>query len=203
MVETAPDIIYLHGFRSSPQSDKAQALDSHLKAISYSGEWFIPELAYSPVEIEKQLDDLIQGRGDRAVGLIGSSLGGFFAYAMAERYGLPAVLINPAAYPYDLMNQYLGTQTNLYTGEAFEVTREDVECLRDLDPGEPSHPERLMVMLQTGDETLDYREAERRFANVHLMVEEGGDHRFSSFENHLSAMLTFLADEARVPDSTA
>lgn len=199
MVETAPDIIYLHGFRSSPQSEKAQALDAHLRATSYPGEWFIPELAYSPAEIEKQLDDLIQGRGDRPVGLIGSSLGGFFAYAMAERYGLPAVLINPAAYPYDLMNDYLGTQTNLYTGEAFEVTREDVERLRDLDPGDPSHPERLMVMLQTGDETLDYREAERRFAHVHLMVEEGGDHRFSSFENHLSTMLTFLADEARVP----
>ncbi|MEI4850464.1 YqiA/YcfP family alpha/beta fold hydrolase, partial [Klebsiella pneumoniae] len=90
-------------------------------------------------------------------------------------YGLPAVLINPAAYPYDLMNDYLGTQTNLYTGEAFEVTREDVERLRDLDPGDPSHPERLRVMLQTGDETLAYREAERRFAHVHLMVEEGGD----------------------------
>ena len=199
MVETAPDIIYLHGFRSSPQSEKAQALDAYLKGISYPGEWFIPELAHSPAKIEKQLDELIKGRGDRPVGLIGSSLGGFFAYAMAERYGLPAVLINPAAYPYDLMNDYLGTQTNLYTGESFEVTREDVERLRDLDPGDPSHPERLMVMLQTGDETLDYREAERRFAHVHLMVEEGGDHRFSSFENHLSGMLTFLADEARAP----
>ena len=199
MVETAPDIIYLHGFRSSPQSEKARALDEHLRSINYPGEWFIPELAYSPAEIEQQLHDLIQARGNRPLGLIGSSLGGFFAYAMAERYGLPAVLINPAAYPYDLMNEYLGTQTNLYTGEAFEVTREDVERLQELDPGDPSHPGRLMVMLQTGHETLDYREAERRFAHVHLMVEEGGDHRFSSFENHLSGMLTFLADEARIP----
>ena len=199
MTETAPDIIYLHGFRSSPQSEKARALDEHLKSINYPGEWFIPELAYSPAEIEQQLDDLIQSRSDRYVGLIGSSLGGFFAYAMAERYSLPAVLINPAAYPYDLMNDYLGIQTNLYTGESFEVTRKDVQRLKELDPGDPTHPERLMVMLQTGDETLDDREAERRFAHVHLMVEEGGDHRFSSFENHLSGMLTFLADEARIP----
>jgi len=82
---------------------------------------------------------------------------------------------------------------NLYSGEAFEVTREHVEQLRALDPGMPSRPERLMVMVQTGDETLDYRQAAERFRDTHLVIEDGGDHRFSSFEARLPEMLRFLA----------
>ena len=199
MASQAPDIIYLHGFRSSPASEKARSLSSYIDSVHYSGQRFIPELVTSPSGIEEQLDRLIQSRGRRPVGLIGSSLGGFFAFVMAERYGLPAVLINPAAYPYELMADYLGIHTNLYTGDAFEVTQTHIDQLRALDPGEPAQPQRLMVMVQTGDETLDYRQAAERFRDTHLVIEQGGDHRFSTFETHLPQMLAFLAKHGAAP----
>ncbi len=189
---TAPDIVYLHGFRSSPQSEKARFLRRYLNESGYTGQWYVPELPHTPEAVEEQITRVLERMDGRRVGLIGSSLGGFFAAVMAERYSLPAVLINPAPYPYDLMADYLGLQTNLYTGEVFSVTQAHLDHLRAMDPGELSHPERILVLLQTGDETLDYRLAQKRFQGAEQVVEEGGDHRYSSFETRLPQMLAFL-----------
>ena len=189
---TAPDIIYLHGFRSAPQSSKAQALVHYLESVGYPGQWHVPRLAVTPAGVEQQLTQLIQSLQGRPFGLIGSSLGGFFASAMAERFDVPAVLINPAVRPYELLTDYQGEQTNLYTGEVFEVTGEHLEQLRALDPPRIRNPERLMVLVQTGDETLDYRQAVERFSGANLVIEEGGDHRFTTFEQHLPAIVDFL-----------
>lgn len=187
-----PDLIYLHGFRSAPSSEKARELDAWLHETDYRGHWFIPQLATTPGEVEAQLAGLIESVPGKGPGLIGSSLGGFFAMVMAQRYGLSAVLINPAAYPYRLMEESLGEHTNLYTGERFHVTQEHVQQLQAMDPGALSHPERLMVMLETGDETLDYREAGDRFAASRLVVHEGGNHRYSRLRSELPLMLDFL-----------
>lgn len=187
-----PDLIYLHGFRSSPASEKARELDAWLCDCGYDGHWSIPQLATTPLEVEAQLAGLIENTPGVGPGLIGSSLGGFFAMVMAVRYGLPAVLINPAAYPYRLMEASLGAHTNLYTGERFEVTEDHVRQLRSMDPGRLSHPERLMVLLETGDETLDYRQAAERFTDSKLVVHEGGNHRYTRFRQELPMMMDFL-----------
>lgn len=189
---SAPDIVYLHGFRSSPQSEKARFLRRYLNESGYTGNWYVPELPHTPEAVEEQVSRLLTRLDGRRVGLIGSSLGGFFAMVMAERYSLPAVLINPAAYPYDLMEESVGLHTNLYTGEVFSVTQSHVEHLRAMEPGALSIPEQLLVLLQTGDETLDYRLAQARFQGAEQVVEEGGDHRYSSFETRLPQMLAFL-----------
>ena len=186
-----PDLIYLHGFRSSPASEKARELDAWLCESGYRGRWSIPQLATTPGEVEAQLVELIENTPGRGPGLIGSSLGGFFAMVMAVRYGLPAVLINPATYPYRLMEASLGEHTNLYTGERFYVTEDHVRQLRAMDPG-PPHAERLMVLLETGDETLDYRQAVERFAGSKLVVNEGGNHRYTRFRQELPMMMDFL-----------
>lgn len=192
MATDEPDLIYLHGFRSAPASEKAGELDAWLHETGYQGRWFIPLLATTPAEVEAQLTDLIEATPGGGPGLIGSSLGGFFAMVMAQRYGLPAVLINPAAYPYRQVEQLLGEHTNLYTGECFHVTEDHLRRLEAMDPGTLSHPERLMVLLETGDETLDYREAGERFAQCRCVIHEGGNHRYTRFHEQLPAMLDFL-----------
>ncbi|MGM0450668.1 MAG: YqiA/YcfP family alpha/beta fold hydrolase [Pseudomonadota bacterium] len=187
-----PDLIYMHGFRSSPASEKARELEAWLCESGYRGHYSIPQLATTPQEVEAQVAGFIDNTPGAGPGLIGSSLGGFFAMVMAERYGLPAVLINPAAYPYRLMEESLGEHTNLYTGERFEVTEEHVRQLQSMDPGPLSHPERLMVLLETGDETLDYRQAAERFTASKLVVHEGGNHRYTRFRQELPMMVDFL-----------
>ena len=192
MATEDPDLIYLHGFRSSPASEKARELDAWLNETGYRGHWSIPQLATTPLEVEAQVAGLIENTRGTGPGLIGSSLGGFFAMVMAVRYGLPAVLINPAVYPYRLMEESLGEHTNLYTGERFRVTEEHVRQLKAMDPGPLPHPERLMVLLETGDETLDYRQAAERFSASKRVVHEGGDHRYSRFRQELPMMMDFL-----------
>ena len=122
---------------------------------------------------------------------VGSSLGGFYACYAAERLGARAVLVNPAVRPYDDLAPYRGRQTNLYTGEAFEVTERDFADLRALRVSRITRPQRYFLMVQTGDEVLDYREAVRFYAGAWQFVEGGGDHAFRRFETCLPVVLRF------------
>ncbi|MDX1589600.1 MAG: YqiA/YcfP family alpha/beta fold hydrolase [Oleiphilaceae bacterium] len=190
----APDIVYLHGFRSSPASEKARQLAFWASESGYSGQVHIPQLGFEPEPVVAQIRTLIEtllAQG-REVALIGSSLGGFLAALMAERYGLRAALINPAPRPYDLFREMTGEHENLYTGERFVVTTDHLESLRAMD-GPLSVPERLLVLLQTGDETLDYRQALARYQGAHCHVQEGGDHSYVGFEQKLPAIMAFLS----------
>ena len=122
--------------------------------------------------------------------LVGSSLGGFYATYFAEKLGLRAVLINPAVKPQLGLESYLGIQQNLYTGEPYELTRRHIEEWRALDT--PTvHPERYLLLVETGDEVLDYRDAVRKYAGCRQVVVEGGDHSLKSFPEHLPLILEF------------
>lgn len=188
-----PDIVYLHGFRSSPDSEKATTLAHWLARQGYQGTLHMPMLATDPVAVQQQLVSLIGGLRDkgRDVALIGSSLGGFFAALMAQRFGLRAALINPAAYPYELLEDFTGEHENLYTGERFSVTLAQLEALCQMDQPMTA-PQRLLLLLQKGDETLDYRQSLQRFQGACVDLEEGGDHSFTGFAGKLPAILKFL-----------
>ncbi|TVP52938.1 MAG: alpha/beta fold hydrolase [Halomonadaceae bacterium] len=193
-----PDIIYLHGFRSSPDSEKASTLSDWLAQQGYQGTLHMPMLATDPLAVEQQLVSLITGllEQGRQVVLIGSSLGGFFAALVAGRLGLRGVLINPAAYPYELLEDYTGEHENLYTGERFTVTEAHLQALRQMDQPMP-HPESLLLLLQTGDEVLDYRQALERFKGATVDLEQGGEHSFTGFAQKLPAILDFLTQSDR------
>jgi hypothetical protein len=122
--------------------------------------------------------------------LVGSSLGGFYATHLAEKHGLRAVLLNPAVTPQLDLESYLGTQRNLYTGEAYELTRDHIAEWRALEMP-VIHPERYLLIVETGDEALDYREAVRKYAGARQVVIEGGDHTLASFPEHLPLILEF------------
>jgi predicted esterase YcpF (UPF0227 family) len=183
-------IVYLHGFNSSPQSHKAQALGRHMAERGLGDRFVCPPLPHRPAAAIALVEGEIARRGAGAVTLVGSSLGGFYATYLAEKHDLRAVLANPAMTPQRDLESYLGIQHNLYTGEAYELTREHIAEWRALD-SPAIHPERYLLLVETGDEVLDYREAVRKYAGARQLVIAGGDHMLRSFPEHLDLILEF------------
>lgn len=182
-------ILYIHGLNSAPSSMKASQLQAAMDQMGLAGQLQVPALHHHPRQAIVQLEAGIAELGRPL--LVGSSLGGYYATHLAERHGLKALLINPAVNPHQLFDGYLGTQTNHYTGENWELTHDHVQALAELEVPAPNDPERYQVWLQTGDETLDYRRAERFYRACALRIEAGGDHSFQGFALHLPAMLAF------------
>lgn len=195
-VNATPTIVYLHGFRSSPASAKARqlvdavaALPAHVRPLLH-----VPMLAGGPAHDVAATLAWIEANVPRPQGqltLAGSSLGGYYATHLAERTGARAVLINPAIRPYDDLRPYIGPQVNLYTGETFVVTEAHFDELRALAVDRVTRPERYWLMVQTGDEQLDYREAVAFYAGAFQLVEGGGDHGFQRFEAQIAPLLRF------------
>ena len=177
-------IVYLHGFNSSAQSHKAQVLGRYLAERGMGAQYACPDLPPHPADairvIEKQRDACF----------VGSSLGGFYATYMAEKHGARAVLINPAIDPHIGLRAYLGPQKNLHTGEPYELTEAYLQAWRDLYV-ERITPARYLLLVETGDEVLDYRRAIERYAGAQQVVIPGGDHSLQSFPVQLARIVEF------------
>ena len=188
-------IVYLHGFRSSPQSSKAQRLKARMAALGLGDLFWCGQLPPSPrAAIALAERQIAAARAPGApVTVVGSSLGGYYATHLAERFGARAVMINPAIRPYDDLAPYKGTQTNMVTGAAFEVTDAHFDELRALAVPRITHPECYFLLVQSGDEVLDYREAVAYFGGAWQFVQGGGDHAFQGFEEQIPAILRFAA----------
>lgn len=191
----APLIVYLHGFRSSPQSVKAQAMVRAVAALPAASRpaLVVPDLGHRPAAAIRHVLDIVARERDPGAPLafVGSSLGGYYATHLAERLGARAVLINPAIRPFQDLEPYRGTQTNLYTGESFEVTNEHFDELRALAVPRITLPGRYFLLVQTGDEVLDYREAVAFYGGAWQYVQGGGDHAFQGFDAQIPAILRF------------
>lgn len=186
-------LLYLHGFTSAPASHKAQALAARMHERG-GGEAFVcPQLPPSPQQAIALAEQIIAAR-DKPVTLVGSSLGGYYATYLAEHHAdavKGAVLVNPAVVAHLSLQQYVGPQHNLYTGERFEFTQAHVEELRALEVPRLAHPERLWLLVETGDELLDYRQAVARYAGARQTVLDGGDHSFTRWGDYLDAVIEF------------
>lgn len=190
----APLIVYLHGFRSSPLSVKARAMVRAVDALPAAERptLVVPDLGHSPAAAIATVLALVDDHRDLApVAFVGSSLGGYYATWLAERLGARAALINPAVRPFDDLAPYRGTQTNMYSGERFEVTDAHFEELRALAVPRITRPDRYFLLVQSGDEVLDWREAVACYGGAHQLVEGGGDHGFQRFDAQIPALLRF------------
>lgn len=187
-------LIYLHGFNSSPASHKAQVMKAHLEGRGLAHLYACPALPDTPKEAIRAIEAVIAenpaGRDPRTVTFLGSSLGGFYATNLAEKLRCRAVLINPAITPHIGLAAFLGTQRNLHTGEPYELTRAHLEGWRAL-LVERIDPERYLLLLETGDEVLDWREAARKYEGARMVIRDGGDHSLQSFQEHISRILLF------------
>ena len=183
-------LVYLHGFNSSPASHKAQLMKIHMEDSGREHLYACPALPDTPREAIRAIEALIAGRDPGTVTFLGSSLGGFYATYLAEKLGCLAVLINPAITPHIGLEAYLGTQKNLYTGEPYELTHAHLEGWRTL-MVERIDPEKYLLLLETGDEVLDWREAARKYEGARTVIRDGGDHSLKSFPEHIGRILAF------------
>ncbi|CBL46472.1 Predicted esterase [gamma proteobacterium HdN1] len=195
-------IFYIHGFNSSPQSAKAQVMGRFLAQHYPDYRYHVPELPFSPEGAVDILCRAIEPCLPETVYLLGSSMGGFYGTYAAERYGLPLAMINPAVNPDVLVQLFMGEQINDYTGERYTFTPEHVDIFRSLSP-EITQPARYLLLTQTGDETLDYREGIERYRNSPQIVEQGGSHGFDNFEEHLPGIMEFFQTSSNQKNQSA
>ena len=187
-------LVYLHGFRSSPASIKATRLSEYVAALpdATRPRLHVPELTDRPSVAIAAVAQWVERHADAAMlTFVGSSLGGYYATHLAERFDARAVMINPAVRPYDDLQQWRGVQTNLYTGAAFDVTEAHFDELRALRVARITRPDRYFLLVETGDEVLDYREAVAFYGGAWQYVHGGGDHSFTDFAAQLPAILRF------------
>jgi len=189
-----PHILYLHGFRSSPRSYKARVVHERMARAGRAHELICPQLPASPqaaMDLVLTLAERHAARGPDGLAIIGSSLGGFYATWLAERFGCRAALVNPAVDPLANLEKHVGVSTAWHSDEPFEFKREYIDELAALKVNSITGPERYFLLAATGDEVLDYRDMVRHYAGARQHVIEGGDHAVSDFEQYVDEVLAF------------
>lgn len=187
-----PALIYIHGFLSSPQSFKARQVGAWLGEHCPDIDYYCPPLTPYPAQVQQQLDSLVERLLPHPIYLMGSSLGGYWCTYLAEKYNLPAVLINPSIRPYEMMPEHINKPLeSYYTDAVYTLTVDHVEEIKSVET-DITRPGNYWLMLQTGDEVLDYRQALEKYPNSKLLLEEGGDHSFQNYDQHIPAAVEFL-----------
>ena len=186
-------ILYLHGFNSSPYSAKAQLFKRYLEERGRGAEFICPSLSHRPSAAVAQAEAAIAHVPRREVTVVGSSLGGFYATWLAEKHDLRAVLINPAIDPHVGLGAYLGPQQPYHGGEPYDLTEQHLREWQSMYASKV-RPERYLLLIETGDEVLDYRIAVRRYVGAKQVVVQGGDHSLASFPEHIPLILSFAGE---------
>ncbi len=181
-------IIYIHGFSSHGYGSKAKMLRAYF--ANKEEDFIAPSLSSVPELAMQTLEELISVCPD--VKLIGSSLGGYYALYLSQKYGLKTVLINPAMYSYKTLSRMLGQAPNFYDGSLFEWRESHLEMLKRYET-EVKDQSQILLMVQKGDDVLDYREAVEKLPDAQCIIEEGGDHSFAGIEQHFETMERFLS----------
>ncbi|HMN22349.1 MAG TPA: YqiA/YcfP family alpha/beta fold hydrolase [Ottowia sp.] len=186
-------LLYLHGFRSSPRSTKAQQVAARVRARHPEVHWWCPQLPASPHEAAELIAQGIADWPHEQMAVIGSSLGGYYATWVAERQGCRAVVLNPAVDPARDLAVQVGQQTAWHEpSEQFLFRHEYVSELRALHAGPLADPTHYLAVIAKGDEVLDWREMAQRYAGARIRLLEGSNHALSDFSEHLDEVLAFV-----------
>ena len=191
---TTTHLLYLHGFRSSPRSAKAQQMAAYVEKQHPDVHWWCPQLPPSPAEAAKLIAQGTAGWPSARTAVVGSSLGGFYATYVAGMTCCPAVLLNPAVDPARDLARHIGDQTAWHDPQQrFYFRPEFIQELRTLEVGPVTRPERVFAIVAKGDEVLDWREMSARYPGSRIRLLDGGDHALSDFETtHLDDVMAFL-----------
>lgn len=187
-------ILYCHGFQSSPQSAKALQTRAYFAKHHPQVRLATPQIPCYPQQAKEMLHALLEPYKHWKLGFIGSSLGGYLVTHLVQTFGGKAVTINPAVKPFELLENMHEPLVQPYTGEIFTLTNEHMQQLKSLDSDQLSSPANIWTLLQTGDETLDYRQAQHKYRDCKLTIEQGGDHSFVGFDQYLPQIAEFLLD---------
>jgi predicted esterase YcpF (UPF0227 family) len=204
MVKSSPapttHLLYLHGFRSSPQSAKAQKVAARVQAQHAGVVWWCPQLPPSPA---LAMQTLLAGTASwpaTSTAVIGSSLGGFYARGFALQKPCRAALLNPAVFPARDLARHIGEQVAWHDPEerfffqpdhVTELTEQQT-ALERLAAAQPATAQDLFAIVAKGDEVLDWREMQAFCQGGTLRLLPGGDHAISDFDEHMDALFQFL-----------
>ncbi|WP_373002553.1 YqiA/YcfP family alpha/beta fold hydrolase [Sulfurimonas sp.] len=181
-------IIYIHGFSGSGEGVKARAFREYFK--NQGDSYIAPSLSYVPDLTIKTLEELIESYG-RDVKLIGSSLGGFYSIYLANKYNLKAVLINPSIHPYVTLKQVLGSAPSFYDDSSFTWTKSHIEMLKKYETKVQNQSD-FMLLVQKGDELLDYKEAVAKLPDANIYAEDSGNHSFVGIDRYFDDIRSFF-----------
>jgi predicted esterase YcpF (UPF0227 family) len=189
-------LVYLHGFRSSPKSTKARMVQERVAARHPGVTWWCPQLPPSPrAAIDLVMDGIAAWPRER-MGVVGSSLGGFYATYVAQACDCRAVLLNPAVDPARDLANYIGEQAAWHDpDERFFFEARFVDELRELDAGRLRDPAKFFAVIAKGDEVLDWREMAARYKDCRIRLLEGSDHALSDFALRIAEVFEFLGLE--------
>lgn len=190
-------VLYIHGFLSSPLSQKAQQTEAWLAQNHPQIKFVCPQLSSYPKEAQMQLLQAIEPYDANEIYAIGSSLGGYWATYLLEQNKInKAVLVNPAVSPQQRLPEYVDRPVkSYYTEEVYTLTQKDMAYFVKFDTPGIMYAERYWLMVQKGDETLDYRQAVEKYAGCRQLVEEGGNHTFQGFEQKLPEIYQFFFED--------
>lgn len=192
-------ILYLHGFRSSPLSFKAMYMAERMQDLGLEDQYLCPQLPESPQASVELALELMQPFSVGEVTLIGSSLGGFYATALAERTGCRAVLLNPVVNPFRVVPKEIDPASGNHVQDWLRFNREYESELRALLVERITRPERYLLLAGTADELLDWRDMIKHYAGARQLVIEGGDHGISDFPQYLDEVLAFCGESLTPP----
>lgn len=189
-------ILYLHGFRSSPDSFKARVLAAALLARGLERDWCCPQLPASPraamaLALRHACEWIDAGGDVQTLSVIGSSLGGFYATWLAQRLGCRAILLNPVVHAARDLASQVGSHRLFHSNEPFEFLPEYVEELAAAQLSAITEPGRYFLIAATGDEVLDWREMRDHYAGCRQRIIDGSDHGISDFADYLPEVLDF------------
>ncbi|GAA0292348.1 esterase YqiA [Psychrosphaera haliotis] len=189
-------IIYLHGFHSSPLSEKAVQFNQFMKLHHPDIKVYTPQLHVHPQqaisEVETLVESIKQTNDFELIGIVGSSLGGFISTYIHNKYNVPAVVINPAVKPFELLEDYVGKQVQPITGEEYLLEPHHMDELKAIYQPTLHDSSKVWCLQQEGDEVLDYRQAAEHYQLAKMTLEPGGNHSFIGFKRYLPQIVDFF-----------
>jgi len=186
-------LLYLHGFRSSPQSFKAQRMARAVAALPQAPQWWCPQLPPSPAQAMALLRQGMTDWPQDRMAVVGSSLGGFYAHVLARQIGCPVVLLNPAVHPARDLAGYIGEHPAWHDpGQRVHFDASFIDELRALEATPALHTPPTLAVIAKGDEVLDWREMQAAYGQDRVRLIEGSDHAISDFDTFLPEILGFL-----------
>ena len=187
--EPADHLVYLHGFRSSSGSVKAVKTLSWMQACGASDRLWQPDLPASPkaaiAGVSQWPEEKRRLNPACRFDFIGSSLGGFYASVLVERFGGRAVLLNPAVTPWTDLQDQIGRKKVYFSDAEIEFVPEYLSDLQAMNVAMPTQTGRYFLLACLGDEVLDAHAMIARYKGASARIVEGGDHAISDFDLHL------------------
>ena len=184
-------ILYFHGFKSSSDSGKAQEFKNFIKNHTSQTKIVIPDLDDDFKKANKQIKNLIN-ENEKRIFFMGSSLGGYYALYFAELYKTKSVLINPAIPPLKDFEIHLGKNENYATGNKFIISKDDISYIRSLHHKRILDPTNHLILLESGDEILDYIKTVSYFKKSPMDIFYGGNHSYTSIKEKFIKIKHFL-----------